>query len=241
MYNVNYDKTVICFHFELNDENIDIYNCNASKLYFKKSLLKRYQITDDINILNNFLTDNKLSLNTDFLNKLDDIIYSCDNTNQLFVLNNDLICNAILNFEKLDYKQNIFIKYHKNYNNIDDLIKYEVFKTNSDFLKYFNFKIGNIFEIIQYSGFNSILLINPSIDFINLLKENNITYNFIYAEINLHDYNQTIINKIIDNKNDELKVIQYRNLIIENPYSMIEFYGEYDINYNVIEDDIISV
>ena len=42
MYNVNYDKTVICSHFELNSENIDIYNCNASKLYFKISLLKRY-------------------------------------------------------------------------------------------------------------------------------------------------------------------------------------------------------
>lgn len=187
-----------------------------------------------------FLTDNNLSVDKDFLNKLDDIIYSCDNTNQLFVLNNDLICNAILNFEEIFYKQDIFIKYHKNYNKIDCLIKYDVFKTNSYFLKYFKFKIGNIYKIIQYPGFNSILFINP-IDLINLITMDNITYNFIYAEVNLHDYNQTIINKIINNKDDELKVIQYRNLIIENPYTMIEFYGEYDINYNVIEDDIISV
>lgn len=59
MYNINYDKTFIYFHFKLNDENIDIYDCNTNKLYFKKSLLKIYQIIDYVDILNNFLINIK--------------------------------------------------------------------------------------------------------------------------------------------------------------------------------------
>lgn len=147
----------------------------------------------------------------------------------IYIYINDFICNVIISIETLNYKKHIFEKYNKIYNKIDNLIKYEVFKTNSNFLKYMNFNYGNIFEIMQYSGLNSILLIHPLIDYINLIKDNDMTHEYIYAEINLYKYNQSIIDKIIENKNDEEQIKRYRKLIINEPKLMIEFYGEFEL------------
>lgn len=218
---------VICFHFIQDDEDDD------KPMNFKQTLLQRYQLTDDFNVLDHFLKDNNLSINKDFLNKTDDIIYIYNGYNKIFVYTNNFICDVITSLESLSYKKYIFEKYNKIYNKINNLINYEVFKTNSEFLKYMNFNYGNIFEIMQYSGISSILLIHPLIDYINLIKDNDMLHEYIYAEVNLYKYNQNIINKIIENKNDEKQIEKYRKLIIDEPKLMIEFYGEFELFENI--------
>lgn len=76
MLGVNYDNMVICFHF-IQDED--------EPINFKQTLLKRYQITNDFNILENFLNTNNLSINDDFLNKTDDVIDTYNGDNKIYI------------------------------------------------------------------------------------------------------------------------------------------------------------
>ena len=155
MIGIEYNNVGICFHFIDNNNDIN------DKSYFKQTLLKRYQITENFNVLGDYLTKNNLSLTDDFLNKEDDVIYTYNGINKIFVYTNNFISNIITNIEYNEYKRKIFKEYNKYYNKIDNLIKYEVFKSNKEFLKFIEFNYGNIFEIIQYSGSNNIVLMDP--------------------------------------------------------------------------------
>jgi len=230
MFGIVYNNIGICFHFI--DNNNDINN----KSYFKQTLLKRYQITENFNVLGDYLTKNNLSLTDDFLNKEDDVIYTYNGANKIFIYTNDFICNIITNIEYNVYKRKIFKEYNKYYNKIDNLIKYEVFRSNKEFLKFVEFNYGNIFEIMQYSGLNNIVLMDPIENYINLIKDNDMTHEFIYAKVNLNKYNQSIFDKILINKNDELQVEKYKKLIIDDPKVMIAFYAEYKPFEETYED-----
>ena len=230
MIGIEYNNVGICFHFIDNNNDIN------DKSYFKQTLLKRYQITENFNVLGDYLTKNNLSLTDDFLNKEDDVIYTYNGINKIFVYTNNFISNIITNIEYNEYKRKIFKEYNKYYNKIDNLIKYEVFKSNKEFLKFIEFNYGNIFEIIQYSGSNNIVLMDPLENYINLIKDNDMTHEFIYAKVNLNKYNQSIFDKILINKNDELQIEKYKKLIIDDPKIMIAFYAEYKPFEETYED-----
>ena len=219
VYDFDYDSLICCFKFNTSRDNIDL----------KQELIKRYQINDSFNNLLDRLKHRNIKIE-DFLNE-DNVIETKNEDYKAFICINNNDCKIINDLECIQEVEYIYGKYHKNYNKIDDLDEVLTFKTNHNFIKYMNFDIYSIFDIVNNLNSDNDVIVRPAyLRAVDINQVDNLYDYFICIHINLFEYNDEIYNKCIENKDNKELIKEIKKNLLRDKFDIM--YNCYEINFD---------